>query len=34
MNAILDAPAPLGVTDLPMPAAPERVRRAIRERAS
>ena len=30
MNAILDALAPLGVTDLPMPATPERIWRAIR----
>ena len=28
MNAILDALAPLGVTDVPMPATPERIRRA------
>ena len=33
MNAILDALAPLGVLDLPMPATPERIWRAIRERA-
>ena len=32
-NAILDALAPLGVTDLPMPATPERIWRAIREAA-
>jgi aerobic carbon-monoxide dehydrogenase large subunit len=32
MNAILDALAPLGVTDMPMPATPERIWRAIRER--
>jgi aerobic carbon-monoxide dehydrogenase large subunit len=32
MNAILDALAPLGVTDLPMPATPERIWRAIRTR--
>src|SRR5271165_1261785 len=32
MNAILDALAPLGVTDVPMPATPERIWRAIRER--
>jgi len=32
MNAILDALAPLGVTDLAMPATPERVWRAIRAR--
>jgi aerobic carbon-monoxide dehydrogenase large subunit len=31
MNAILDALAPLGVTDLPMPATPERIWRAMRE---
>jgi carbon-monoxide dehydrogenase large subunit len=30
MNAVLDALAPLGVTDLHMPATPERVWRAIR----
>ena len=30
MNAILDALAPLGVTDVPMPATPERIWRAIR----
>jgi carbon-monoxide dehydrogenase large subunit len=29
MNAIVDALAPLGVTDVPMPATPERVWRAI-----
>src|SRR6266567_7442563 len=33
MNAILDALAPLGVTDVAMPATPERVWRAIRTRA-
>jgi carbon-monoxide dehydrogenase large subunit len=33
MNAILDALAPLGVTDVPMPATPERISRAIREHA-
>jgi aerobic carbon-monoxide dehydrogenase large subunit len=33
MNAILDALAPLGVTDLAMPATPERIWRAIRTRA-
>jgi carbon-monoxide dehydrogenase large subunit len=33
MNAILDALAPLGVTDVPMPATPERIWRAIREHA-
>jgi carbon-monoxide dehydrogenase large subunit len=32
MNAILDALAPVGVTDLPMPATPERVWRALRRR--
>jgi aerobic carbon-monoxide dehydrogenase large subunit len=31
MNAILDALAPLGVTDVPMPATPERIWRAIRD---
>jgi hypothetical protein len=31
MNAILDALAPLGVTDAPMPATPERIWRAMRE---
>src|SRR6516164_6772897 len=31
MNAILDALAPLGVTDMPMPATPERIWRAMRE---
>jgi aerobic carbon-monoxide dehydrogenase large subunit len=30
VNAILDALAPLGVTDVPMPATPERIWRAIR----
>jgi carbon-monoxide dehydrogenase large subunit len=30
-NAVLDALAPLGVTDLPMPATPERIWRAIRQ---
>jgi carbon-monoxide dehydrogenase large subunit len=29
MNALLDALAPLGITDLDMPATPERVFRAI-----
>jgi carbon-monoxide dehydrogenase large subunit len=33
MNAILDALAPAGVTDVPMPATPERIWRAIREHA-
>ncbi len=32
MNAILDALAPLGVSDLPMPATPERIWRALRRR--
>jgi CO/xanthine dehydrogenase Mo-binding subunit len=31
MNAILDALAPLGVADVPMPATPERVWHAIHE---
>ena len=31
MNAILDGLAPLGVTDVPMPATPERIWRAIRK---
>ena len=31
MNAILDALAPLGVTDVPMHATPERIWRAMRE---
>jgi carbon-monoxide dehydrogenase large subunit len=31
MNAILDALAPLGVTDVPMPATPERVWSALRD---
>jgi len=30
MNAILDALSPLGVTDVPMPATPERIWRVIR----
>jgi aerobic carbon-monoxide dehydrogenase large subunit len=34
MNAILDALALLGVTDVPMPATPERIWRAIREHQS
>jgi carbon-monoxide dehydrogenase large subunit len=34
MNAILDALAPLGITDVPMPATPERVWRAIQEHSS
>ena len=34
MNAILNALAPLGVTDLTMPATPERVWRAIRDRTT
>ncbi|HME26979.1 MAG TPA: xanthine dehydrogenase family protein molybdopterin-binding subunit [Acetobacteraceae bacterium] len=33
MNAILDALAPLGITDLPMPATPERIWRALRDHA-
>jgi aerobic carbon-monoxide dehydrogenase large subunit len=33
MNAILDALSPLGVTNVPMPATPERVWRAMREAA-
>ena len=33
MNAILDALAPLGVTDVAMPATPERIWRAVREHA-
>jgi aerobic carbon-monoxide dehydrogenase large subunit len=33
MNATLDALAPLGATDLPMPATPERIWRALRDRA-
>jgi carbon-monoxide dehydrogenase large subunit len=33
MNAILDALAPLGVTDVPMPATPERIWRAMRQAA-
>jgi carbon-monoxide dehydrogenase large subunit len=32
MNAIIDALAPLGVGDIAMPATPERVWRAIRDR--
>jgi len=32
MNAIIDALTPLGIADVPMPATPERVWRAIRER--
>src|SRR5690242_19495920 len=32
MNAILDALAPLGITQVPMPATPERIWRAIGER--
>ena len=34
INAILDALAPLGIADIPMPATPERICRAIRERAA
>jgi len=33
MNAILDALSPLGVTDVPMPATPERIWRAMQDRA-
>jgi aerobic carbon-monoxide dehydrogenase large subunit len=33
INAILDALAPAGVADIPMPATPERIWRAIRDRA-
>jgi aerobic carbon-monoxide dehydrogenase large subunit len=33
MNAILDALAPLGVSDVPMPATPERIWRAVRDNA-
>jgi aerobic carbon-monoxide dehydrogenase large subunit len=33
MNAILDALSPLGVTDVPMPATPERIWRALRGHA-
>jgi hypothetical protein len=33
MNPILDASAPLGVSDLPMSATPERVWQAIRAQA-
>jgi len=34
MNAILDALSPLGVTDVPMPATPERIWRAVRDARS
>src|SRR6516165_1576979 len=34
MNAILDALAPLGVTDVPMPATPERIWRAMRKQTT
>jgi aerobic carbon-monoxide dehydrogenase large subunit len=34
INAILDALSPLGVTDLAMPATPERIWRAMRERSA
>jgi carbon-monoxide dehydrogenase large subunit len=34
MSAILDALAPLGITDVPMPATPERIWRAIHEHAT
>ena len=33
VNAVIDALAPLGVTDIPLPAKPERVWRALREAA-
>jgi aerobic carbon-monoxide dehydrogenase large subunit len=33
INAILDAFAPLGITDVPMPATPERIWRALRDGA-
>jgi aerobic carbon-monoxide dehydrogenase large subunit len=33
MNAIIDALAPLGISDVAMPATPERVWRAIRDRS-
>jgi carbon-monoxide dehydrogenase large subunit len=33
MNATLDALAPLDVTEVPMPATPQRIWRAVRERA-
>jgi carbon-monoxide dehydrogenase large subunit len=33
INAILDALAPLGASDVPMPATPERIWHAIRGRA-
>jgi aerobic carbon-monoxide dehydrogenase large subunit len=32
INAVMDALAPLGVTDIDMPATPERVWRAIHEK--
>jgi carbon-monoxide dehydrogenase large subunit len=31
MNAILDALSPLGITDVPIPATPERIWPAMRE---
>lgn len=34
INAIVDALSDLGVTDMPMPATPERVWQAIREAAA
>jgi aerobic carbon-monoxide dehydrogenase large subunit len=34
MNAILDAVAPLGITDVPMPATPERIWRAMQKHLS
>jgi carbon-monoxide dehydrogenase large subunit len=33
INAVLDALVPLGIVDIPMPATPERISRAIRARA-
>jgi len=33
MNAILDALAPVGITEVSMPATPERIWRAMRDRA-
>jgi carbon-monoxide dehydrogenase large subunit len=33
INAVIDALAPLGVADVPVPATPERVWRAIRAAA-
>jgi aerobic carbon-monoxide dehydrogenase large subunit len=34
MNAILDALAPLGVTDVPMPPTPDRIWRAMQNSSS